>query len=157
MQENEINLVENGILKYWDIHLSNQKIPNEAKKYIDQTLKFLDGGLIRVCEKKDGVWIVNQWIKKAILLSFKIYDNSVVKSGIQNTLTGHYSWYDKVSLKTANWNEDEWSKRGFRSVPGSIIRYSAYIAPNVVLMPSFVNLGAFVDTGSMIDTWATVG
>ena len=70
---------------------------------------------------------------------------------------GHYSWYDKVSLKTSNWNEDEWTKRKFRAVPGAVVRYSAFIASNVVLMPSFVNLGAYVDSGSMIDTWATVG
>ena len=117
----------------------------------------LDNGSIRICEKKEGVWIVHQWIKKAILLSFKIYDNSIIKSGIQNSVSGHYSWYDKVSLKTSNWNEDEWTKRKFRAVPGAVVRYSAFIASNVVLMPSFVNLGAYVDSGSMIDTWATVG
>ena len=95
--------------------------------------------------------------KKAILMSFRVNDNSIFSSGISNSRGGQYSWFDKVDLKTSGWVEDEWTKRSFRSVPGSIIRYSAHIGENVVLMPCFVNLGAFVDSGSMIDTWATVG
>ena len=107
--------------------------------------------------KKKSGWVVNQWVKKAILISFRLYDNTIFNSSIQNSRSGQYTWFDKVNLKTSNWNEDEWTKKNFRSVPGSIIRFSAYIAPNVVLMPSFINLGAYVDSGSMIDTWATVG
>ena len=157
MENSEIKDIENGVLRFWDILNTGNELPNESKKYVDQTLLFLDEGLIRICEKKNGSWVVNQWIKKAILLSFKIYDNTIIKSGIQNPLSGHYSWFDKVSLKTSNWNEDQWTKKKFRSVPGAVVRFSAFIAPNVVLMPSFINLGAYVDSGSMIDTWATVG
>ena len=105
----------------------------------------------------EGKWKINEWLKKAILLSFKVRDSSMFSSGISNSRRGQYSWYDKVDLKTSGWVEDEWTKRGFRSVPGAIVRYSAHIAENVVLMPSFVNLGAYVDSGTMIDTWATVG
>ena len=92
-----------------------------------------------------------------MLKSFKINDNSIFNSGISNSRRGQYGWYDKVDLKTSGWTEDEWTKRNFRSVPGSVVRFSSFIAPGVVLMPSFVNLGAYVDSGSMIDTWATVG
>ena len=157
MKNADIELIKKEISNCWDYYNGGNTLPIETKKYVDQTLMLLDNGSIRICEKKEGVWIVHQWIKKAILLSFKIYDNSIIKSGIQNSMSGHYSWYDKVSLKTSNWNEDEWTKRKFRSVPGAVVRYSAFIASNVVLMPSFVNLGAYVDSGSMIDTWATVG
>ncbi len=90
-------------------------------------------------------------------MSFKTQDNVIFSSGISNTRRGQYTWFDKAFLKTSGWVEDEWTKRNFRSVPGSIVRFSAFIADNVVLMPSFVNLGAFVDSGTMIDTWATVG
>ena len=110
-----------------------------------------------MCEKNGKNWIVNQWIKKAILLSFKINDNVLFSSGISNSIKGQYGYFDKVDLKTSGWSEDEWTKKNFRSVPGSIVRFSAYIASGVVLMPSFVNLGAYVDSGTMIDTWATVG
>lgn len=103
------------------------------------------------------VWTANQWVKKAILLSFKTNNNSIFSSGTSNSRGGQYTWFDKVNLKTSGWVEDEWTKRSFRSVPGAIVRHSAFIAQNVVLMPSFVNLGAYVDEGTMIDTWATVG
>ena len=91
MKNSEIKDIENGITRFWDILNNGNELPNESKKYVDQTLLFLDEGLIRVCEKKNGSWVVNQWIKKAILLSFKIYDNTIIKSGIQNPLSGHYS------------------------------------------------------------------
>ena len=122
-----------------------------------QVLENLDSGSIRVCEKINGIWVTNEWIKKAILLSFKCLENNIFSSGISNARRGQYSWYDKAFLKTSGWVEDEWTKRNFRSVPGAVIRYSSFIAENVVLMPSFVNLGAYVDSGTMIDTWATVG
>jgi len=150
--------LEKNIESYWNdrekINFSNN---NEVKNDVKEVLNHLDSGSIRVCKKVEDSWKVNQWIKKAILLSFKINDNSIFTSGISNSRGGQYTWYDKVGLKTSSWVEDEWTKRGFRSVPGSIIRFSSYIAPNVVLMPSFINLGAYVDSGSMIDTWATVG
>ncbi len=124
---------------------------------VDEVLNLLDIGKIRVSEKKGDSWKANQWIKKAILLSFRTKDNSVFSSGTSNSRKGQYTWFDKVNLKTSGWVEDEWTKRNFRSVPGAIIRHSAFIAEDVVVMPSFVNLGAYVDSGSMIDTWATVG
>jgi 2,3,4,5-tetrahydropyridine-2,6-dicarboxylate N-succinyltransferase len=127
------------------------------KKKIFSVLDLLDTGKLRVCEKENASWKTNEWIKKAILLSFKTQENSIFSSGISNARKGQYTWYDKVDLKTSGWVEDEWTKRSFRSVPGSIVRYSSYIAENVVLMPSFINLGAYVDSGTMIDTWATVG
>ncbi len=152
-ESNLIKVIEN----FWDkketINSSNTELTGSIKK----VLELLDKGEIRICEKKNNTWITNQWIKKAILMSFRVNDNSIFSSGISNSRGGQYSWFDKVDLKTSGWVEDEWTKRSFRSVPGSIIRYSAHIGENVVLMPCFVNLGAFVDSGSMIDTWATVG
>ena len=122
----------------------------EIRDAVDNTLNQLDNGTIRVCEKKDNVWIVNQWIKKAILLSFKLNDNDVIKAS-------HATWFDKVESKTTNWTKEDHLKAGFRYVPDAVVRKSAFIAKGVVLMPSFVNLGAYVDEGTMIDTWATVG
>ena len=139
----------------------NQETENFTNKstrdLIFEVLNLLDIGDERIALKKEGNWKINEWLKKAILLSFKVRDSSMFSSGISNSRGGQYSWYDKIDLKTSGWVEDEWTKRGFRSVPGAIVRYSAHIAENVVLMPSFVNLGAYVDSGSMIDTWATVG
>jgi 2,3,4,5-tetrahydropyridine-2,6-dicarboxylate N-succinyltransferase len=111
-----------------------------------ETLQSLDRGQLRVCEKIDGSWVTHQWIKMAILLSFRLNTNRKI----------HYG-YDKVSLKTRDWEEEQFDSAAFRQVPGAIVRHSAYIAPNVVLMPSFVNVGAYIDVGTMIDTWATVG
>ena len=150
-------LIKN-IEKYW---IEKEKIDFSSNKKLKDdilnVLKGLDDGNLRVCEKNGKNWIVNQWIKKAILLSFKINDNVLFSSGISNSIKGQYGYFDKVDLKTSGWSEDEWTKKNFRSVPGSIVRFSAYIASGVVLMPSFVNLGAYVDSGTMIDTWATVG
>ena len=145
------------IEKYWEERESLNFSDQDIKKNIFSVLQLLDSGEIRVCEKKNDNWITNEWIKKGILLSFKTQDNVIFSSGISNSRRGQYSWFDKVYLKTSGWVEDEWTKRSFRSVPGAIVRYSAFVAKNVVLMPSFLNLGAFVDSGSMIDTWATVG
>ena len=122
----------------------------EIRDSVNNTLDDLDKGKIRVCEKVNNEWIVNQWIKKAILLSFRLNDNEIVKAS-------HATWFDKVESKTANWNKDDHLKAGFRYVPDAVVRKSAFIAKGVILMPSFVNLGAYVDEGTMIDTWATVG
>ena len=149
--------VKEEIEKYWEERESLNFSDPDIKKNIFSVLQLLDSGEIRVCEKKNDNWITNEWIKKGILLSFKTQDNVIFSSGISNSRRGQYSWFDKVYLKTSGWVEDEWTKRNFRSVPGAIVRYSAFVAKNVVLMPSFLNLGAFVDSGSMIDTWATVG
>ena len=149
--------VKEEIEKYWEERESLNFSDPDIKKNIFSVLQLLDSGEIRVCEKKNDNWITNEWIKKGILLSFKTQDSVIFSSGISNSRRGQYSWFDKVYLKTSGWVEDEWTKRSFRSVPGAIVRYSAFVAKNVVLMPSFLNLGAFVDSGSMIDTWATVG
>jgi 2,3,4,5-tetrahydropyridine-2-carboxylate N-succinyltransferase len=117
---------------------------------IKETIELTDQGKIRVAEKKDGAWIVNQWVKKAILLSFKINKMEILR--------GPYTtWYDKVPGKSVNWKEDDWKKAGYRHVPNGVVRKGSFIAKNAVLMPCFVNLGAYVDEGTMIDTWASVG
>jgi 2,3,4,5-tetrahydropyridine-2-carboxylate N-succinyltransferase len=123
----------------------------EAREAVEEALDLLDSGKLRVAEKRDGLWAVNQWLKKAVLLSFRLNDMQAVPG------PGGSSWWDKVPLKTAGWGENHFRDAGFRAVPGSIVRRSAFIAPGVVLMPSFVNLGAYVDEGTMVDTWATVG
>ncbi len=128
----------------------NVNTSGEIRDAVNNTLSQLDSGIIRVCEKKDNEWIVNQWIKKAILLSFRLNDNEIVKAS-------HATWFDKVESKTANWTKDDHIKAGFRYVPDAVVRKSAFIAKGVILMPSFINLGAYVDEGTMIDTWATVG
>ncbi len=115
-------------------------------------LAMLDSGTARVAEKIDGAWIVHEWLKKAVLLSFRLTPMHPIEGG-----PGGASWYDKVPSKFVNWDADAFAAAGFRAVPGAIVRHSAYIAPGVVLMPSFVNLGAHVGQGTMIDTWATVG
>jgi len=124
----------------------------EIRDAVDETLALLGRGEMRVAEKRDGEWVVNQWLKKAVLLSFRLNDMTVIEGG-----PGGASWWDKVPSKFAGWGEAEFRAAGFRAVPGAIVRHSAHIAPGVVLMPSFVNLGAYVDSGAMIDTWATVG
>jgi 2,3,4,5-tetrahydropyridine-2-carboxylate N-succinyltransferase len=117
---------------------------------IKETIELTDQGKIRVAEKKNGSWIVNQWVKKAILLSFKINKMEILR--------GPYtSWYDKVPGKSVNWKEDDWKNAGYRHVPNGVVRKGSFIAKNAVLMPCFVNLGAYVDEGTMIDTWASVG
>jgi len=125
----------------------------ETRDAIEATLAELDCGKLRVAEKQaDGNWRVNQWAKKAVLLSFRLTDMYPISGG-----NGGSSWWDKVPSKFDGWGENQWRAAGFRAVPGSIVRRSAYIAKGVVLMPSFVNIGAYVDEGSMVDGWATVG
>ncbi|MCE3233499.1 MAG: 2,3,4,5-tetrahydropyridine-2,6-dicarboxylate N-succinyltransferase [Rickettsiaceae bacterium] len=128
----------------------------EVRDSVAVTLNNLDSGKLRVAEKINSEWKVNEWVKKAILLSFKLNDMQVMPGG--PSMGGEVSsWYDKVPSKFLGWTEGDFKSGGFRAVPGAIVRHGAYIAPDVVLMPSFVNLGAYVDKGSMIDTWATVG
>ncbi|KEQ03896.1 MULTISPECIES: 2,3,4,5-tetrahydropyridine-2,6-dicarboxylate N-succinyltransferase [Pseudorhizobium] len=125
----------------------------EVRDAVDAALELLDGGKARVAERQsDGSWKVNQWLKKAVLLSFRLNDMGVVTGG-----PGQSTWWDKVPSKFENWGENHFRAAGFRAVPNAVVRRSAYIAPNVVLMPSFVNLGAYVGEGTMVDTWATVG
>ncbi|CAH57748.1 2,3,4,5-tetrahydropyridine-2,6-dicarboxylate N-succinyltransferase [Ehrlichia ruminantium] len=124
---------------------------------IDEIMDLLDQGKVRVSEKINGQWIVNEWIKKAILLSFRIYDMKFVYTNCHDSIIGNFSWFDKIPLKFGQWNADNFKQAKIRVVPGAIVRKSAYIAPGAVLMPSFVNVGAYVGEGTMVDTWASVG
>ena len=123
-----------------------------ARAAVEEALNLLDTGALRVAEPGPGPggWVVNEWLKKAVLLSFRLNDSHPVPG------TGAPA-FDKVRLKTEGWGENQFGAAGFRAVPGSIVRHSAYVAPGVVLMPSFVNVGAYVDRGTMVDTWVTVG
>ncbi len=125
----------------------------EIREAVTEALNLLDSGSARVAEPGgDGNWKVNQWLKKAVLLSFRLNDMEPVPGG-----PGQSGWWDKVPSKFEGWGENQWRAAGFRAVPNCVVRHSAYIGKNVVLMPSFVNLGARVDEGTMVDTWATVG
>lgn len=124
----------------------------EVRDAVQTALAGLDDGSFRVAERRDGEWQVNQWLKKAVLLSFRLNDNVVVDGGASGAPA-----YDKVPSKFAGWGENRFRDAGFRVVPGAVARHGSHIAKNVVLMPSFVNIGARVDEGSMVDTWATVG
>jgi len=119
---------------------------------VEEVLSLLDKGELRVAEKVGSEWVVHQWVKKAVLLSFRLEDAHKIPGGPDGS-----SWWDKVPVKFEKWKTKDFKEAGFRAVPGCVVRHSAYIAPGVVLMPSFVNLGARVDSGAMIDTWATVG
>jgi 2,3,4,5-tetrahydropyridine-2-carboxylate N-succinyltransferase len=124
----------------------------EVRTAVETALDRLDRGTARVAARKDGEWVVNQWLKKAVLLSFRLYDMTPIEGA-----PGGATWWDKVPSKFAGMTPDSFKAAGFRAVPGAIVRRAAYVAPNVVLMPSFVNLGAYIDSGTMVDTWATVG
>ncbi|MGO6700731.1 2,3,4,5-tetrahydropyridine-2,6-dicarboxylate N-succinyltransferase [Rhizobium ruizarguesonis] len=131
----------------------NTSTKGEVRDAVEAALDLLDAGKARVAERSaDGAWSVNQWLKKAVLLSFRLNDMDVVKGG-----SGNSTWWDKVPSKFENWGENHFRAAGFRAVPNCVVRRSAYIAPNAILMPSFVNLGAYVGEGTMVDTWATVG
>ncbi len=119
---------------------------------VETSLDLLDKGKARVAEKKGGEWVVNQWLKKAVLLSFRLNDMAMIPGGP----AGSFYW-DKVRPKFEGWTEADFRKGGFRVLPGAVVRHSAYIAPGAVLLPAFVNLGAYIDSGTMVDTWATVG
>jgi 2,3,4,5-tetrahydropyridine-2-carboxylate N-succinyltransferase len=119
---------------------------------VDEALAGLDSGSFRVAEKIDGTWVTHQWLKKAVLLSFRLNDSVMIPGG-----PGGSSWYDKVRPKFQGWDENRFRESGIRVLPGAQVRYPAYIAPGAVLLPSFVNVGARVEGGTMIDTWATVG
>ncbi len=130
----------------------------EIAEAIWKTLHLLDDGALRVATHgDDGDWHVHQWIKKAVLLWFRLSPNVVIAGGPNDPRCGESVWYDKVRPKFAGWAAEDFKRAGFRAVPGAVVRYSAFIAPDVVLMPSFVNVGAHVGAGTMVDTWATVG
>ncbi|MGJ0490524.1 2,3,4,5-tetrahydropyridine-2,6-dicarboxylate N-succinyltransferase [Methylobacter sp.] len=122
----------------------------EIRDAVEETINLLDSGTLRVAEKVDGDWVVNQWLKKAVLLSFRINENRIMEGG--NT-----RYYDKVESKFASYTPDDFAKAGIRVVPNAVARHGSYIAPGAILMPSYVNIGAYVDSGTMVDTWVTVG
>ncbi|PHV11721.1 2,3,4,5-tetrahydropyridine-2,6-dicarboxylate N-succinyltransferase [Chitinimonas sp. BJB300] len=130
--------------------ISPTSIAPELRTAIDQVILELDRGNLRVAEKQDGKWVVNEWLKKAVLLSFRANDNRVMEGGETN-------FFDKVDSKFAGWGAEDFRKAGFRVVPPAMARRGSYIGKNAVLMPSYVNIGAYVDEGTMVDTWATVG
>ena len=130
----------------------NAQTKGEVRDAVTTALKLLDSGTARVAEKRGQEWVVNQWLKKAVLLSFRLNDMGMISGA-----PGGAGWWDKVPSKFAGMTPESFKKAAFRAVPGAIVRHSAYIAPNVVLMPSFVNLGAWVGENTMVDTWATVG
>jgi len=131
----------------------NTSTSGEVRDAVEMALNLLDSGKVRVAERgADGIWTVNQWLKKAVLLSFRLNDMKIVEGG-----SGGATWWDKVPSKFEGWGENRFREAGFRAVPNAVVRHSAYIAPNAILMPSFVNLGAYVGEGTMVDTWATVG
>ena len=147
-------ILESEIEAAWSVRDTiSPSTTGKVRDAINETLEALDTGKLRVAEKtKDNAWQVNQWAKKAVLLGFRIKDMEIHNGGPQFS-----GWWDKVDSKFKGWSGEAWKKAGFRAVPNSVVRKSAYIAPGVVLMPSFVNLGAYVDEGTMVDTWATVG
>ena len=148
MNKNELEKIINSAFE--NKQNINEKSEKEVINAIDQTIELTDKGELRVAEKKNGSWRVNQWVKKAILLSFRTRPMTMSK--------GPYTtWYDKVPGKSVTWSESEWKKAGYRHVPNGVVRKGSFIGKNVVLMPCFVNLGAYVDEGTMIDTWASVG
>jgi len=130
--------------------ISPSTVSKEIKDAVEKSLALLDSGEARVAEKKGNDWIVNQWLKKAVLLSFRINDNQVMDAGCNR-------YFDKVDSKFANYSSEDFAQGGMRVVPPAAVRAGSYIASNVVLMPSYVNIGAYVDSGTMVDTWATVG
>ena len=148
-----MNTLEQIIDAAWEqrTEFSPKTAPAEVREAVAQVLSQLDAGTLRVAEKKDGQWHVNQWVKKAVLLSFRLEDNAVMPAG------GFTQFYDKVPSKFANYTEADFAAGGFRVVPPAVVRRGAFIGKNVVLMPSYVNIGAYVDEGTMVDTWATVG
>ncbi len=145
--------LQGAIERAWDARATlGPDSRGEVREAVEAALDGLDRGELRVAEKLAGRWVVHEWLKKAVLLSFRLNDTVPVGGG-----PGGSSWWDKVPLKTQGWDAARFREAGFRAVPGAIVRRSAHIAPGVVLMPCFVNLGARVERGTMVDTWATVG
>ena len=144
--------LEAAIESAWEARDGVTPASSDVRAVVEQALELLDSGKARVAEKIDGEWRVNQWLKKAVLLSFRLNDNVVIEGGAAGAPA-----FDKVPSKFEGWGENRFRDAGFRVVPGAVARRGAHIAKGVVLMPSFVNIGAYVDEGTMVDTWATVG
>jgi len=148
-----MNELEPLIDKLWERRAElSPESGGDSRLTVERAIAMLDAGVGRVAEPSDGEWRVNQWLKKAVLLSFRINSMKMITGG-----PGGGHWWDKVPSKFAGWSDRQFAQGGFRAVPGAIVRRGAYIAPGAVLMPSFVNVGAYVGENSMIDTWATVG
>ncbi len=155
---NDANSLQKTIDAAWEARDGvNAQTRGEVRDAVEAALAGLDAGKLRTAEKIGGEWHVNQWLKKAVLLSFRLYDNVLMNGSAGFPGLGDGHWWDKVPSKFAGWDAKRFSAAGFRAVPGSVVRRGSYIAPGVILMPSFVNLGAYVDSGTMVDTWATVG
>ncbi|MGV3575895.1 MAG: 2,3,4,5-tetrahydropyridine-2,6-dicarboxylate N-succinyltransferase [Devosia sp.] len=142
-------IIETAFENRAEINLSTK---GEVRDAVETALNLLDSGQARVAEKINGEWQVNQWLKKAVLLSFRLNDNVLIEGA-----PGGANWFDKVPSKFVGWGDNQYRAAGFRTVPGAVVRQSAFIGKGVILMPSFVNLGAYVDENTMVDTWATVG
>lgn len=153
MTENIKSIIE----KIWEDRQILSPENREVALAIAGVLKDLDQGTLRVAEKTTAGWVCHDWIKKAILLSFRLSSNRIFHNGPAVDSTLGSAWFDKIPLKTQGWRESEFKTAAFRSVPGAIVRHSAYVAPDVVLMPSFINVGAYVGEGTMVDTWVTIG
>src|SRR6185503_19460357 len=147
-----LSTLQNVIERAWErrAELSPSRADAEVRDAVEQCIAGLDAGTFRVAEPLDGRWVVNQWLKQAVLLSFRINDNRVVDAG-------YTKFFDKVPQKFEKFDAEQFKRSGVRVVPGGVVRRGAYVAPDVVLMPSFVNIGAYVDQGTMVDTWVTVG
>lgn len=150
----EFSSLKEAIEKAWEERDSITAATKDAHRdAVEAALVALDKGIVRVAEPRGGEWIVNEWLKKAVLLSFRLNDMVPIKGGPGDDT----QWFDKVQSKFEGWTADKFRAAGFRVVPTALVRHSAYIGPGVVLMPSFVNLGAYVGDGTMVDTWATIG
>ncbi len=148
----DIKVLEDAIERAWEDRANlSPATQGAARDAVDTALGLLDAGKARVAEKGPSGWTVNQWLKKAVLLGFRLNDMAQMPG------FGQAAYWDKVPLKTTGWSDAQFRDAGFRAVPGSVVRRSAFVAPGDVLMPSFVNVGAYVDSGTMVDTWATVG
>ena len=148
MSENQ--KLKESIENAWENIANLSPSDTDVTQVVDQVIKKLDSGELRIAEKVDNQWTVNQWLKKAVLISFRINENTILR--------GPYTtWFDKVKGKTVDWDEDQWKAAGYRHVPNGTVREGSFIGKGVVLMPSFVNIGAYIDEGTMVDTWATVG
>ena len=135
----------------------NSSTSGETRDAIEYVVNGLDSGQYRVCEKSGNDWVVNQWLKKAVLMSFRLNDSTVIASGLKYAEMGDAPWFDKVPSKFSGWTQEHYAQAGFRAVPNCVVRRGSYVANNVVLMPSFVNIGAYVDSGTMVDSYVTVG
>lgn len=145
--------LEKTIDQAWENRADAKAITHSVVRVaVGKALHLLDAGILRIAVKNKDAWHVNQWLKKAVLLSFRLHDSILISGGPDGAV-----WWDKVPSKFKDWNDDRFSAAGFRAVPNCVVRHSAFIAPKVVLMPCFVNVGAYVGEGTMIDTWSTVG